>query len=73
MENILRQSPFDHPAMSARSRMPLCFASNRETFEAFAAGWSAFVAAFREASKFRSGLLTVRFPAFSFRPITAAG
>jgi hypothetical protein len=53
--------------------MPLCFASTRETFRAFADGWYAFVAAFREASdKFRSGLLTVAFPLFSFRPYTRA-
>jgi hypothetical protein len=73
VEKVLRQSPFDHPKMSARTRMPLCFASTRRTFRTFAAGWYAFVAAYREASeKFRSGLLTVAFPLFSFRPATPA-
>ena len=73
MQRVLQQSPFDHPKMSARTRMPLCFASTRETFRAFAAGWYAFVAAFREASeKFRNGALTVLFPIFSFRPNTPA-
>ena len=73
MQRVLQQSPFDHPKMSARTRMPLCFASTRETFRAFAAGWYAFVAAFREASeKFRNGALTVLFPMFSFRPYTPA-
>jgi len=71
LEKVLQQSPFDHPKMSARSRMPLCFASTRATWRAFADDWYAFVAAFRKASeKFRSGFLTVAFPLFSFRPYT---
>lgn len=73
MKKVLQQSPFDHPKMSARTRMPLCFSSCAQTHRAFADGWYAFVAAFREASeKFRDGLLTVTFPLFSFRPYTPA-
>jgi hypothetical protein len=53
--------------------MPLCFSSSKEAYSAFVSGWNAFVAAFREASeKFRSGILTVAFPMFSFRPYTPA-
>jgi hypothetical protein len=52
--------------------MPLCFASSREAWRAFADGWFAFVGAFREASAaFRAGHLDAVFPRFSFRPITS--
>lgn len=73
MTRVLRLSPFDRPKMSARSAMPLCFASTRAVRTAFAESWCAFVAAFRRASEnFRAGVLDVSFPAFSFRPITAS-
>jgi REP element-mobilizing transposase RayT len=72
MQRVLQSSPFDRPKMSARSRMPLCFASSREAWRAFADGWYAFVGAFREASvAFRAGFLDTVFPRFSFRPITS--
>jgi putative transposase len=72
MQRVLQSSPFDRPKMSPRSRMPLCFASTREAWRAFADGWFAFVGAFREASaSFRSGFLGAIFPCFSFRPITS--
>jgi hypothetical protein len=72
MQRVLQSSPFDRPRMSARSRMPLCFASSREARRVFADGWYAFVGAFREASaSFRSGFLGAIFPRFSFRPITS--
>lgn len=72
MQRVLQSSPFDRPRISARSRMPLCFASTREAWRVFADGWFAFVAAFREASAaFRAGLLDAVFPRFSFRPITS--
>lgn len=71
---VLQASPFDHPKMSARSAMPLCFASTRRARVEFARGWRVFVDAFREASqRFRAGLLETRFPLYSFRPSTAAG
>ena len=74
MERVLQSSSFDRPKMSKRSAMPLCFASTRRARRAFAAGWRAFVDAFREASaSFRSGVLKARFPRFSFRPSTATG
>jgi putative transposase len=72
MQRVLQSSPFDRPQMSARSKMPLCFASSREARYAFADGWYAFVGAFREASAaFRAGMLNAIFPRFSFRPITS--
>jgi REP element-mobilizing transposase RayT len=72
MQRVLQSSPFDRPKMSARSRMPLCFASSREAWRAFADGWFAFVGAFRHASAaFRAGRLDTVFPRFSFRPITS--
>jgi putative transposase len=74
MRRVLQFSPFDRPGMSARSRRPLCFASTREAWHAFADGWYAFVSTFREASKaFRAGQLDTVFPRFSFRPISSAG
>jgi REP element-mobilizing transposase RayT len=73
MQRVLQSSPFDRPKMSARSRMPLCFASSREAWRAFADGWFAFVGALREASAvFRAGALDTIFPRFSFRPITSS-
>jgi hypothetical protein len=72
MQRVLQSSPFDRPAVQARSKMPLCFASTREAKDAFVDGWWKFVAAFRAASEaFRAGCLTALFPAHSFRPITA--
>lgn len=69
MGRVLESSPFDRPRMSSRSAMPLCFGSTREVRQLFVAGWRAFVTAFRLASSaFRSGLLDVGFPPYSFRP-----
>jgi putative transposase len=74
MKRVLRSSPLDHPKMSTRSAMPLCFASTRETRTDFINGWRAFVAAFRTASlRFREGVLDAQFPMFSFRPGMGTG
>jgi REP element-mobilizing transposase RayT len=73
IQKVLQQSPFDHPKMFIRTKMPLCFASSSQTSRAFANTWYTFVDAFREASeKFRNGVLTVAFPMFSFRPCIPA-
>lgn len=72
-ERVLSASPLDRPQMSARSAMPLCFASTRAVRAEFVCWWRAFVAAFREASSaFRRGFLAVAFPRYSFRPSTAS-
>jgi len=69
VKRVLRQRPQRRPAHVERSTRPLCHSSTREARDHYRAVYLSFVAVFREASKrWRSGQVTVAFPAYAIRP-----
>jgi len=68
-KRVLRQNPHDHPERPNQSPAPPCHAARRAVRRWYRRAYREFLEAYQRASKrFRSGRLSVEFPAHCFRP-----
>ncbi len=66
---VLEQSVFGSPENPKRGPAPICHAACSQLRDEFRSNWLAFVDAYRRASAaFRTGVLDIPFPDWSFRP-----